>query len=286
MSGAYRPRLARLAGQCILRAVAQFVPSRLRQEWLAEWRGELSALVSYRSVTLRAVLQFVAGCLPDAFELRRLGAEPTSRRLGTLFDSPRQCLAILGCGGLVSGGAWLVLGVSPPGCSTGVSLTHLAMASVSIVASLIVAATGNFDRRGNRAISLGFFLSKTILAVGMAGLVMASLSAMLTSGTLQLHGYLLAYYFACRWSIVDDRLRCPVCGWRTQYPVRMGTWPALLLDWVGTESMCPHGHGLMYASTGLSSFPPNWWSPLDPSWRRMFKPSPDGKSSPFPPSRA
>jgi hypothetical protein len=47
-------------------------------------------------------------------------------------------------------------------------------------------------------------------------------------------------------SISDQRSRCRVCLRLLSSPIRIGCPGCLLLDWAGTEFLCPHGHGVLY----------------------------------------
>jgi hypothetical protein len=47
-------------------------------------------------------------------------------------------------------------------------------------------------------------------------------------------------------SISDQRSRCRVCQRLLASPIRIGCPGCLLLDWAGTEFLCPQGHGVLY----------------------------------------
>ena len=77
--------------------------------------------------------------------------------------------------------------------------------------------------------------------------------------------------FAMRWINADQRKRCPVCLRLLANPVRIGESSRILLEWHGTELMCPRGHGLLY----VPEWPAIWsrrqrWLDLGPSWGRLF----------------
>jgi hypothetical protein len=48
------------------------------------------------------------------------------------------------------------------------------------------------------------------------------------------------------WSLIDQRLRCPVCLQRLRMPVRLGTLGSILFDLPATEYICTHGHGTLH----------------------------------------
>ncbi|MES1257868.1 MAG: hypothetical protein ABUS51_05545 [Acidobacteriota bacterium] len=78
--------------------------------------------------------------------------------------------------------------------------------------------------------------------------------------------------FAARWIVADQRRRCPVCLRRMGNPVRIGEASRILLEWHGTEFMCPRGHGLLY----MPEWPAIWsgrqrWMDLGASWGGLFR---------------
>jgi hypothetical protein len=76
------------------------------------------------------------------------------------------------------------------------------------------------------------------------------------------------------WSIHDQQKRCRVCLRRLGTPIQIGAPGYVLLDWSGTEMVCPEGHGVLY----LPDSQANWlerdrWSALDESWADLFRES-------------
>jgi hypothetical protein len=74
------------------------------------------------------------------------------------------------------------------------------------------------------------------------------------------------------WAIHDQQRRCRVCLRRLGTPIQIGAPGHILLDWSGTELMCPEGHGVLY----LPDSEANWlerdrWNNLDDSWAGLFK---------------
>jgi len=74
------------------------------------------------------------------------------------------------------------------------------------------------------------------------------------------------------WAIHDQQRRCRVCLRRLGTPIQIGEPGHVLLDWSGTELMCPEGHGVLY----LPDSEANWlerdrWDNLDDSWAGLFK---------------
>ena len=73
------------------------------------------------------------------------------------------------------------------------------------------------------------------------------------------------------WAIYDQQRRCRICLRRLGTPVQIGAPGHVLLNWSGTEMVCPQGHGVLY----LSDSQANWlardrWDNLDDSWADLF----------------
>ena len=74
------------------------------------------------------------------------------------------------------------------------------------------------------------------------------------------------------WAIYDQQRRCRVCLQRLGTPIQIGAPGYVLLDWSGTEMVCPDGHGVLY----LPDSQANWlerdrWDNLDDSWADLFR---------------
>jgi hypothetical protein len=77
--------------------------------------------------------------------------------------------------------------------------------------------------------------------------------------------------FGLRWSLRDQRQRCPVCLRKLTHPARVGQPSRTFLAWNGTELICLGGHGLLH----VPEMPTSWfstqrWLYLDPSWDVLF----------------
>jgi hypothetical protein len=77
--------------------------------------------------------------------------------------------------------------------------------------------------------------------------------------------------FALRWSLRDQRARCPVCLCKLSHPARVGEASRNFLAWNGTELICADGHGLLH----VPELPTCWfdtqrWLYLDSSWSSLF----------------
>lgn len=77
--------------------------------------------------------------------------------------------------------------------------------------------------------------------------------------------------FALRWTLRDQRRRCPVCLARLTHPARVGQPSRNFLAWNGTELICTGGHGMLHVpETPTSWFSTQRWLYLDPSWDVLF----------------
>jgi len=88
---------------------------------------------------------------------------------------------------------------------------------------------------------------------------------------IQLATSFLAFLFAFRWALHDQRKRCPVCLRSLTNPARVGQSSQNFLAWSGTELVCLQGHGLLH----VPDIPTSWfstqrWLYLDPSWSALF----------------
>jgi hypothetical protein len=77
--------------------------------------------------------------------------------------------------------------------------------------------------------------------------------------------------FGLRWTLRDQRQRCPVCLRRLTHPARVGQPSRNFLAWNGTELICAGGHGLLH----VPEMPTSWfstqrWLYLDSSWDVLF----------------
>jgi hypothetical protein len=78
---------------------------------------------------------------------------------------------------------------------------------------------------------------------------------------------------ALRWTLRDQRRRCPVCLQLLRHPVHVGQPSRNFLAWNGTELICVVGHGFLH----VPELPTSWfatqrWLYLDASWKSIFRP--------------
>ena len=78
---------------------------------------------------------------------------------------------------------------------------------------------------------------------------------------------------ALSWAFSDQRQRCPMCLKRLELPVEIGRTGSVLLNWAGTELVCPLGHGVLYLpESEANSLDQDRWNKLDDSWGGLFRP--------------
>jgi hypothetical protein len=127
-----------------------------------------------------------------------------------------------------------------------------------------------------------FFVAKAMLLLTFVGLLAWASLRMLSVyvfGSVQpitngvaLWFFLILSIAPFSWAIRDQQKRCRVCLQRLGTPIQIGAPGHVLLDWSGTEMMCPQGHGVLY----LPDSQTNWlerdrWDNLDDSWAGLFK---------------
>jgi hypothetical protein len=93
----------------------------------------------------------------------------------------------------------------------------------------------------------------------------------LSSEYIQLVSSFSICLFGLRWTLRDQRQRCPVCLGKLTHPARVGQPSRNFLSWNGTELICVGGHGLLH----VPEIPTSWfstqrWMYLDPSWEILF----------------
>ncbi|HEV2710601.1 MAG TPA: ABC transporter permease [Edaphobacter sp.] len=91
------------------------------------------------------------------------------------------------------------------------------------------------------------------------------------SGYIQIVASFSLCLFALRWTLRDQRKRCPVCLGKLTNPARVGQPSRTFLAWNGTELICAGGHGLLH----VPEMPTSWfstqrWLYLDSSWDVLF----------------
>lgn len=121
-----------------------------------------------------------------------------------------------------------------------------------------------------------FLALKLLLLVGVVYLTTIAIAwgpgwAGSTSVFLQMIIAFPALLFGFRWSLQDQRRRCPECLSRLSSPARVGQASCNFLSWNGTELFCVRGHGLLH----IPELPTSWfstqrWLCLDSSWRCLF----------------
>ena len=113
-----------------------------------------------------------------------------------------------------------------------------------------------------------------LAASGIARFVSVNLtgSPYPVAGELAMWLFFILSILGLSWAIHDQRKRCRICLRRLGMSVEIGRTGCVLLNWAGTELVCPVGHGVLY----LPESQANWlardrWSNLDESWEGLFQ---------------
>ncbi len=122
-----------------------------------------------------------------------------------------------------------------------------------------------------------FLSSKLVLILPLVyfgSLDLAHCSASIALPTIQLIQGISSFsalLFAFRWTLRDQRKRCPVCLRLLTNPARVGQPSRNFLAFNGTELICSGGHGLLHVpEISTSWFSTQRWLYLDPSWKSLF----------------
>lgn len=164
----------------------------------------------------------------------------------------------------------------------GIFLLALLTACIALPATTALRLGDYPERHGVRARRLNvrpwaFLLAKfalVVLVVGLWSFVFAYGDAAvgsLASLYVQMGTTFPALLFAFRWTLHDQRQRCPVCLRLLTNPARVGQPSCNFLDWCGTEWICRSGHGVLH----IPELPTCWfstqrWLRLDASWASLF----------------
>jgi hypothetical protein len=127
-----------------------------------------------------------------------------------------------------------------------------------------------------------FFALKTALLLAtcfIASLELTHMISIIASGVvLPIVGpastwlFLVSSLVAVSWSLRDQIRRCRVCLKRLGHEANVGVPSYLLLEWWGTELVCPDGHGMLHVSEGKTSWlEGDEWIALDDSWKTLFE---------------
>jgi hypothetical protein len=251
----------------ILHLAALLVPRSERPEWSREWESELWYVRRNR-------LMFCLGAFRDALWVRR--NSPGERH--AFLQSPRRCLSLLAFLAALTI-PWIFYLPEPPGFRSsdaiftfvfelGVALLVLrVLTPISLGEYPVTAGSTNRWVRSRRWIFLAAKVALVLLIVFCGTVALTQIAGAIVA---QPQAAMVAYFFAFRWVLKDQRRRCPVCLQLLTNPVRIGRSSRFLLDWNGTELMCEQGHGLLYVPETPSTFSGQRWLYLDPSWRSLF----------------
>ncbi len=163
-------------------------------------------------------------------------------------------------------------------------LLVLAVSCAVLVVVLRLSANGfgNLpERSGARALWLGFFALKSVLVLSLVALVswcvVHSIADWIAGSAYPLSDEYSTWLFlplaivALSWSVRDQQRRCRTCLRGLELPVDIGRTGSILLNWAGTEMVCPQGHGILYLpESPANSLDQGRWCTLDDSWQGLF----------------
>jgi hypothetical protein len=256
-----------------LRVASLLVPNPQRDEWLEEWRSELWYIPRCRATI------FCMGAFRDAFWLRRNNRAPV-KRIQIHLESPLSCLALLGA--LAALSIFITVHLVPrleqasllkaPDLA-GICIGILMLSSLLLRAALLVwrPPTSRYSVSWSSTLRRGIFLVLKIAllqSIVLCGSIVQILLGPLGGFTGIAGGVVVV--LALRWVITDQQRRCPMCLRLLTNPIVIGTPSRTFLEWYGTESTCPHGHGLLHTSEISSSYSRPQWLSLDDSWSVLF----------------
>lgn len=292
----------------LLHCASLLVPVAQREEWFAEWKGELAFVLRTHSgrvwLAWNGPAGFCFGAFYDALWLAK-HRQRTGGLSYSLLRMPLRCLGVLF--GLAST-AWLattihisLAGVPHPefyqraaGPSIGSFLVEILIAAM-ILPSITSLSMGDYPQHrsdGRRTIRWQpqlFLLAKILLIFVLAydaGELLTHLLEWvavverwpLLARTIrdflppvQPIGCCLACLYGLRWVLRDQRQRCPACLHLLSSPARVGPPSHNFLSWNGTELICRGGHGLLHVpELQMSWMATQTWQELDPSWQALF----------------
>lgn len=245
----------------VFRAASVLVPSDMRSDWLAEWQAELWHVQC--SETRFKTFCFALGTVQDAFWLQQNNSFPLLRK-PIWMASPWWCISLLAILSAVSASVFHPLDALLK-LPTHLWWAHLCLllVAVGLLPATIPLYLGEFQTtRARRWI---------FLAIKIVLLTIIVFSVSLGAGAVQPHGALVGYILAFRWSLVDQRKRCPICLRLLTNPTRIGGAANTFLEWYGTELICRNGHGVLHvAEIRNSAYNPQRWLNLDSSWSGLF----------------
>lgn len=244
-----------------LRCMAEIVPPVKRDDWLAEWRAELWHVKEHSPASVRA---FCRGAIQDALWLRW-----NTPRVGWVPASPLRCIAALA---FLASVTILFALQMPNGPVVLAARLKVGQILLLLTAIFLLPATTSLDigRCPRSARWWTFFIVKTALISAIVAAISLGITGTRVS-PVHPHAALVGYVIALRWSLCDQRRRCPTCLRRLTKPTRIGGASHTFLEWYGMEFICNQGHGLLYVSeVDTSASDAQRWVNLDSSWEVLF----------------
>ena len=162
-----------------------------------------------------------------------------------------------------------------------------ALLAVVCASAIVYARSGSGMGRGPLTVGdrlrwWGFFALKEVLLLLLAGVVAWTMVRWLSiwmfgivhplANVTTLWLFLVLSVAPLSWAMHDQQRRCRVCLQRLGTPIAIGAPGHVLLDWSGTEMVCPAGHGVLYLADSQANWlQPDRWDNLDDSWAGLFR---------------
>jgi len=237
--------------RALLCAVQIIVPIDARSEWLRTWHAEIWHMRHLKSHRLNGLS---VGLTCDALWLRT----DSWRRAYT--GTVSLCLATLAFLCVVATLIMVILTGSWPGAAIylGIRLPHFIAGSPLLVVVVYAEFTMSNPRHTEHGSASKFrfwfkrklfLFAKTALLLLLGFLLSADLfqtlhaSFPITSDLMQIFVFVVLSLLGLRWSFLDQQTRCKQCLRALTTPARVGRPSHNLLEWNGTELLCPDGHG-------------------------------------------
>jgi hypothetical protein len=277
----------------ILTTASALVPRFCREEWLTEWKSELWYVqhgfdsASGHSRREREALVFCLGSFRDAVWVRLDRGKKV--RTHDCLRSPAHCLLVLATIATIA--VFFFVRASGPlstilvtaqdrsvmvGCLWAIGIAMFALPQSASRLFGDYSSSSNSSARAKRYRRWSFFAIK--LAFTLSIVCCGSLDLASTVGgaehlpqswavALQVillgPGAVVAYLVAVRWTLSDQRRRCPVCLRLLTASGKNYQTSQMLLGASGQEYFCINGHGFLQVSEGLATNFAGRWLDLE-----------------------
>ncbi len=294
MQESWRQREPKL-GHCLIWLAGRIVPLPQRTRWRTRWDSGMRdwwALIERGEVIFRGPAQVAAYCGPalaDAFWSRF-----SRERLRSFARSPLCVLAglaaVVAATGVLSRGFGSTRAVfeiartvslARPDPREDILVAHLFSLTFALAIGMGAAALNRLPLLGHGWRYWLFFLWKTASVFVVTAVLWIEAGAGfrarmplpdnlgVTANVVFWALSMAAFGIVVRWSVADQRRRCPLCLRHLSWPVAIGSWGSML-EPATTELLCEQGHGSLSMAEADTADADRWIS-LGPSWQDLFE---------------